>query len=136
MSMQVRFIVTEHKPKLKKSEFGIMPVLKHREHTPSEVKPGVTRSMLYTEKLHMAVIDFSDGPWNKPDPYHNHVHDQVTYVAEGELIFFCEDEPEQRLCAGDIFSVPSNKKHTIQLLSKTARLIDSFTPLRQDFLNP
>jgi hypothetical protein len=33
-----------------------------------------------------------------------------------------------------MFSVPSGKEHTIQLLTKTAKLIDSFTPLRQEFL--
>ena len=65
---------------------------------------------------------------------HFHVHEQATYVAAGEFIFFCEGEPEQKLSAGDMFWVPSNKKHTIQLLSKKVRLIDSFNPIREDFL--
>lgn len=81
-----------------------------------------------------AVIEFTNGPWAAADPPHSHVHEQITYVAEGDIIFFCEGEPEQRLTAGDMFSVPSGKQHTIQLLSKTAKLIDSFTPVREDFL--
>jgi quercetin dioxygenase-like cupin family protein len=55
-------------------------------------------------------------------------------VAEGEIIFFCEDEEEKHLVAGDMFCVPSGKQHTIQLLSASAKLIDSFTPIRQEFL--
>jgi quercetin dioxygenase-like cupin family protein len=65
---------------------------------------------------------------------HHHVHEQTTYVAEGEIIFLCEGEPDQRLKKGDMFSVPSGIPHAIQLLSKEARLVDSFNPIRNDFL--
>jgi len=111
-----------------------MAVLKSSEALVTMVKVGVKRRLIHTENLMMVVIDFENGPWNAPDPAHNHVHDQTTYVAEGEIIFFCEGEPDQRLIAGDMFSVPSGKDHTIQLLSRTAKLIDSFTPLRDEFL--
>ena len=90
---------------------------------------------MHTNNLMMAVIDFSNGPWTTPDPPHAHVHEQTTYVAEGEIIFFCEGEPDEKLSAGDMFYVPSNKSHTIQLLSKTAKLIDSFNPIREEFLS-
>ena len=111
-----------------------MPVLKSNESISTIVKVGVQRRLIYTDDLMMAVIDFSNGPWETPDPPHSHVHEQVTYIAEGEIIFFCEGEPDQRLKQGDMFSVPSGKEHTIQLLTKTAKLIDSFTPLREEFL--
>ena len=110
-----------------------MPIVKSTDKT-TLVKEGVHRKLIYTENLMMAVIDFDNGPWKQPDTPHSHIHEQVTYVAEGELIFFCEGEPQQNLKAGDMFSVPSGKEHTIQLLSATAKLIDSFTPLREEFL--
>ena len=59
---------------------------------------------------------------------------KLCYIAEGEVIFFCEGEEEQHLKAGDMFAVPPNKLHSIQLLSQKARLVDSFNPLREDFL--
>ncbi len=111
-----------------------MPVLKVKEAKATVVKPGVTRRLVHANNLMLVVIDFNSGPWAEPEPLHFHVHEQATYVEEGEFIFFCEDEPDQKLSAGDMFWVPSNKKHGIQLLSKTVRLIDSFNPLRQDFL--
>lgn len=110
-----------------------MPVLKFSESKFHPVKAGVTRRLIHTPELMTAVIEFANGPWTAPDPPHAHVHEQITYIASGELIFFCEDEPEQYLKAGDMFAVPSNKKHTIQLLSAHATLVDSFTPLREDF---
>lgn len=111
-----------------------MPVLKQESARTTQVKEGVERRLVHASNLMMVVIDFKNGPWLEPDPPHAHVHEQTTYVAEGEIIFFCEGELEQRLKAGDMFWVPSNKEHTIQLLSKHAKLIDSFNPIREEFL--
>jgi quercetin dioxygenase-like cupin family protein len=111
-----------------------MAVLKSEEALITIVKEGVKRRLIHTNTLMMVVIDFDNGPWNEPDPAHSHVHEQTTYVAEGDIVFFCEGEAEQHLKAGDMFSVPSGKEHAIQLMTKTAKLIDSFTPLREEFL--
>jgi quercetin dioxygenase-like cupin family protein len=111
-----------------------MPVLKFDESIAQRVKEGVSRTLIHTPTLMTAIIQFTNGPWTEPDPPHSHVHEQTTYIAEGELIFFCEDEPAQHLKAGDMFAVLSNKKHTIQLLSAHATLVDNFTPRREDFL--
>lgn len=110
-----------------------MPTLKQANVKMTDVKPGVKRRMLHLDSLHLVVIDFTNGPWSEPDPFHNHVQEQVTYVEHGEIDFYCEGEETQRLTAGYVFAVASNKQHTIQLLSPTARLVDSFTPLREDF---
>ena len=111
-----------------------MPVLKADHADPHVFRDGASRTLLHTENLMVVVIDFSNGPWNEPDPYHHHVHEQVTYVATGEILFLCEGESDEILHAGDMFAVSSGKQHTIKLLSEKARLVDSFTPVRQDFL--
>lgn len=111
-----------------------MPVL-IADQTPAESpRPGLERKLIHTGKLMTVVIDFSDGPWEKPEPPHSHPHVQTSYVAEGEIIFYCEGEPETHLRAGDLFSVPSGKLHTVRLLTPRARLVDSFSPIREDFL--
>ncbi len=99
-----------------------------------KVKEGLYRSLIHTDQLMTCVIDFTNGPWEEPDPYHSHPHEQTSYVAEGEIIFYCEDRPEQHLKAGDMFAVPSGKKHTVKVLTEKVRLIDSFHPIREDFL--
>lgn len=99
-----------------------------------QIKDGIYRSVVYTQNLMMAIIDFATGPWNEPEPYHSHPHEQIAYVAKGEIIFYCEDRPEIHLKEGDVYAVPSGKKHTIKLLTKEVRLIDSFIPIREDFL--
>ena len=111
-----------------------MPVLRARSSTMSPVREAVSRRLIHADNLMMVVIDFTNGPWAHPEPMHHHFHEQATYVAEGEILFFCEGEKEEKLSAGDMFWIPSDKKHGIQLLSKQAKLIDSFSPVREDFI--
>jgi quercetin dioxygenase-like cupin family protein len=110
-----------------------MAAIKYQSTQPVEIRPGVFRRLGYTNNLMMAVIDFENGPADRPDPHHAHPHEQVTYIAEGEVIFYVVDEAH-RLGPGDMITVPSGVPHTIQLLTKHARLVDTFTPIRQDFL--
>ena len=98
-------------------------------------REGCERRIIRTEKLMTAVIDFRNGPWAEADPLHSHPHEQTTYVADGELLFLSEGEEPRRLKTGDVFAVPGGQPHAIRLLSKTCRLIDTFTPVREDFLS-
>lgn len=97
------------------------------------IKPGLSRRIAHLENLLMAVITFENGPMAEPDPPHFHLHEQITYVAEGELWFFIGNE-KHKLGEGDIFLVPSNQPHTVQTISKKVVLIDNFSPVREDFL--
>ena len=111
-----------------------MSVLKFAESTPEAVRPGLERRNIYTSNLMTVIVDFSDGPWEDAEPFHSHAHEQTSYIASGEVIFYCEGEPERHLIPGDMFAVSSGKKHTIRLLTPSARLIDSFNPIRQEFI--
>ena len=91
------------------------------------------RYLTHTDNLMMVVIDFDDGPTSEPDPPHSHPHEQVSYVAAGEVIFFLDGEPT-RLVPGDMFTVPPDLPHSVQLLTSHVRLVDTFTPLREDFI--
>ncbi|HDQ44390.1 MAG TPA: cupin domain-containing protein [bacterium] len=111
-----------------------MPVKKHQDFPPVRVKDGMSRTVMHTDHLMTVVVDFTGGPWEEPDPWHAHPHEQVSYVAEGEILFLCEGEPDAHLGPGDLFAVAPGRKHTIRLLTGKVRLIDSFYPVREDFL--
>jgi len=111
-----------------------MGVLKYGDTQPKIVREGLERRLAHIGDLMTVVLDFSDGPWAEKEAPHSHPHVQSCYLAEGEIIFYCEGEPDEHLKAGDVFVVPSGKIHTIKLLSKTARLVDNFSPIREDFL--
>ena len=110
-----------------------MAIIKRSELTPEIIAPGRTRYLAFTETLMMVVIDFHDGPTSEPDPPHSHPHEQISYVVSGEINFFMENKLT-RLGPGDMFTVPPNLPHSVQLLTKDVRLVDTFTPIREDFL--
>lgn len=106
----------------------------HEENSRKEqIGPGRERYLCHTEKLMMVVIDFNDGPTSEPDPPHSHPHEQVSYVAAGEILVFIDGEAT-RLGPGDMFTVPPDLPHTVQLLTSHVRLVDTFTPIRQEFI--
>jgi quercetin dioxygenase-like cupin family protein len=111
-----------------------MPIKKIKDNPPEKIQERFFRSIINTDHLMVAVCDFTEGPWDEALPDHSHPHEQVSYVAEGEILFFCEGEPDRLLSAGDLIAIPSGIRHTIRLVSKKARLIDSFHPIRKDFL--
>ena len=110
-----------------------MEIIKRSEVTPEIIAPGRTRYLAHTENLMMVVVDFGDGPTSEPDPPHSHPHEQVSYVVSGRINLFM-DNKLTRLGPGDMFTVPPNIPHSVQLLTPRVRLIDSFTPIRKDFL--
>ncbi len=111
-----------------------MAAFKFSDLPAAAVRPGAERRMAYTGHLMLVIFDFSDGPQTQPDPPHQHPHEQVSYVVEGELLFFLSGEAPVHLRPGDGYTVPADVPHCIQLLTPRVRLLDAFTPLREDFL--
>jgi len=110
-----------------------MKINRISEDRPVQAAPGRERRVAHTDNLMMVVWDFADGPAQEPDPPHSHPHEQMTYVVQGEVLFFIGEE-SSRLGPGDMVTVPPDQPHTIQLLAPSVRLIDAFTPLRREFL--
>ena len=63
---------------------------------------------------------------------HSHPHEQITYVLEGEFEFTI-DGKKQIVKDGDSIFNESNVPHGTICLEK-GRLLDVFTPHREDFL--
>lgn len=110
-----------------------MAIMIDNENKGFEVASGVHRKIIHLNNLMMVVIDFTNGPASMPDLPHSHMHEQISYVAKGELNVFIDGEMSF-LKEGDSFSVPGDVLHCIQTLSSHVRLIDTFTPVREDFI--
>jgi quercetin dioxygenase-like cupin family protein len=110
-----------------------MPVIKKDDPVTEKISPTFERRIATLDKLMVVVCDLTGGPAKEPDKPHSHPHEQITYVAEGELFLFMSDR-KYRLSKGDVFLAPSDVPHCIQTLSSHVRLIDSFSPVRKDFL--
>jgi quercetin dioxygenase-like cupin family protein len=110
-----------------------MPVIIERKTQPEKVSSSHKRRIVNLEKLMVVVCDFTNGPAAEPDKPHSHHHEQISYVAEGELFLFLGSE-KHTLTKGDIFAVPPDVPHCIQNISSFVRLVDSFSPIREEFL--
>lgn len=110
-----------------------MGFIKQEKEARESIGDRRERYLGHTDNLMMVIIDFDDGPTSEPDPPHSHPHEQMSYVVTGELIVHIGEDQKQ-LGPGDIFTVPPDVPHTVQLLSEHVRLVDCFTPLREDFL--
>ena len=110
-----------------------MGFIKQEQEARQKIGEKRERYLGHPDTLMMVVIDFNDGPTAEPDPPHSHPHEQMSYVVAGELIAYIGDD-KQQLGPGDMFTVPPDVMHSVQLLSGHVRLVDCFTPLREDFL--
>ena len=92
--------------------------------------PGVTRRVLSdSPELMVVAFAFDQGAEGK---LHSHPHVQSTYVEAGRFRFTIDAE-EFEVGPGDSFVIPSGAIHGCLCL-EPGRLIDTFTPRRDDFL--
>lgn len=87
------------------------------------------RVVLHTPELMMVEFAFEKGGVGA---VHSHPHVQSSYVAEGAFEVTI-DGNTQIVRQGGAFIVPSNLVHGVRALEK-GRLVDTFTPKRDDFL--
>lgn len=95
-------------------------------------EPGVRRRIdKIGDTIMNMIVEFDE---NAEGYQHSHPHEQLTYILYGEVEFTI-DGKVQRLRAGESIYVPGNARHGVRAL-KASSLLDTFTPLRQDLLNP
>ncbi|RYZ24538.1 MAG: cupin domain-containing protein [Chitinophagaceae bacterium] len=92
--------------------------------------PGMRRKiMAYDESLMVVKVEFETGGVGT---LHQHYHTQITHVEKG--VFEVEIGGEKKILrAGDAFYVPPNVIHGAVCLEEGV-LIDTFSPMREDFL--
>lgn len=96
-----------------------------------ETDKDVTRQVL-ADHPNLMVVAFSFGAEGAEGALHNHVHVQSTFVESGRFRFSIDGESLE-VGPGDSFVIPSNAVHGCVCL-EPGRLVDCFTPRRDDFL--
>lgn len=95
-----------------------------------EVSPGVFRKVLsYNDNLMVCELHFMEG---SVGTLHSHPHEQCTYIISGLFEFNIGGE-KKILGAGDSTYKEPQIVHGAVCL-KEGKLIDIFTPCREDFL--
>jgi len=91
---------------------------------------GISRKVLaHSDNMMSVEVHFETGAIGA---MHNHPHEQLTYVLSGEFEFTIGDE-KKIVKTGDTMYKEPNIEHGCVCL-KAGVLIDTFTPMRKDFV--
>jgi quercetin dioxygenase-like cupin family protein len=105
-------------------------------HNPQEkehrdIAPGVHARPFWGKGIMLVVVDLDP---NSEVPKHSHPHEQAGTVLEGEIEFIIAGE-QKLLHTGDLYFIPKNVEHSASTKEFGARVIDVFTPPREDFID-
>lgn len=104
----------------------------NKEKEYQDLGGGVRRKILaYSDNLMNVELLFEPGAKGE---MHRHPHEQIGYVIEGTLIYHEEGCEDRELVTGDCYYVSPNKLHGIDCVT-AVKLMDIFTPKREDFLD-
>lgn len=106
-------------------------VFQHIDKLPErELRPGVYLRILPGASMMFSVVRFEP---HATVETHQHPHEQLGIVLEGELEMWIGDTRRQ-LRQGDAYTIPSNLPHGGQTHNATALVLDVFSPLREEYL--
>ncbi|MGL1087332.1 cupin domain-containing protein [Vibrio vulnificus] len=102
----------------------------NQDITLEDLGQGISRKVLAHSNNMMSVeVHFETGAIGA---MHSHPHEQLTYVLSGEFEFTIGDE-KKIVKTGDTMYKEPNIEHGCVCL-KAGVLIDTFTPMRKDFV--
>jgi quercetin dioxygenase-like cupin family protein len=105
-----------------------MPFLDFNTAPHVQVLPDIHGAYVHSESITVGEIVLEAGAILPP---HHHVHEQWTYVLEGQLDLTIMGVTK-RLTTGQGALIPSHQEHSA-IAPIRCRMIDVFTPVREDF---
>lgn len=93
-----------------------------------EVVPGIIGHYVHGEQITFGYVDIKAGSIL---PEHHHLHEQITYIMEGQLDMVIGGNP-CLLGDGEFVIIPSHTPHSAVAVTD-CRLIDVFSPVREDY---
>jgi quercetin dioxygenase-like cupin family protein len=95
---------------------------------PKEVVRGITGHYAHGKNLTFGYVEVKKGSIL---PQHHHVHEQITYILEGQLDMIIGGVPYP-LTTGMFHIIPSNTPHSATA-PVDCKVIDVFNPVREDY---
>jgi quercetin dioxygenase-like cupin family protein len=95
---------------------------------PKELVPGITGYYAHGESMSFGYVELKAA---SSVPMHQHIHEQITYIIEGELDMVIGGK-SCLLTTGMFYIIPSDTPHSA--IAKTdCKIIDAFSPVREDY---
>lgn len=101
---------------------------KIKDIRPKDLAPGLTGYYAHGKTMTLGLVEIKAG---SNLPQHNHPHEQITYIVEGQLDMTI-DGHYCPLTAGMYYVIPSNVMHGAVAITD-CKVIDVFNPVREDY---
>ena len=105
-----------------------MPFYELTQLSTRDLFPGFTARLVHTPRVTLSFVDATAG---SAFPEHQHPHEQMVTVLEGELEVTVGGET-RRLTPGMVYAIPSGVPHTGRAITD-CRVLDVFAPTRDDY---
>ena len=93
-----------------------------------ELAPGINGHYVHGKQMTLGYVEIKAGSIL---PEHNHMHEQITYIIEGQLDMVIGGKSIS-LTAGMYYVIPSNVPHSA-VAATACTVIDVFNPTREDY---
>ena len=93
-----------------------------------EIFPGLKGKFVHGDKISWVFWDVKKGSVVEK---HNHIHEQIMHVVEGEFEFTL-DRKTKKYSNGDVVVISSNIPHSGKALTN-CKLMDVFSPVREEY---
>jgi len=93
-----------------------------------ELAPGITGHYAHGDKATFGFVELKKG---SSVPMHSHIHEQITYILEGQLDMVI-DGVDCSMTAGMYHVIPSHVPHSAVAITD-CKVIDVFGPVREDY---
>jgi quercetin dioxygenase-like cupin family protein len=101
------------------------------ENPTVEICPGITRrTVAYGKTMYQMIATLAAG---SRMPAHSHQQEQIVHILEGQMRLIV-DGVSHELSTGDSFYLASNIPHGVDTILVPTRVLDTFSPPRDDYL--
>jgi len=93
-----------------------------------EIIPGFHGRLIHSDRMTFLLWRIDAGA---PLPEHNHEHEQVVHMLEGEFELVLDGVPH-RCTAGTVLVIPPHARHSGRAITDCV-VMDVFAPVREDY---
>ena len=102
-----------------------------QENPTIEICPGITRkTVAHGKNMYQMMATLAGGSSMPP---HSHSQEQIVHILEGRMRLIVNGVPHE-LSTGDSFYLASNVPHGVETTILPTRVLDTFSPPRDDYL--
>ncbi|MFQ5408697.1 MAG: cupin domain-containing protein [Anaerolineales bacterium] len=99
------------------------------QREPKEIVPGVRIRTAWGDKMLLSIVDIDPGA---SVPNHSHPHEQAGAVLSGVITMTIADE-ERELGPGESYVIPGGVEHSAVGGPDGVRVMDVFSPVREEY---